>query len=311
MTTQPPTVSVTTPIGQAIDQVRRVLFQPFDLGKWFVIGFCAWLAHLGDQGFNGSFNFGSGRGGRGGTRQTLERTKDYVLDNLDWILPLVAVLVVLGLALWLVFTWVNSRGKFMFLHCVALNKAEVQVPWQKHARAGNSLFLFRVVLGLIGGVLMLPLVVGIILLILGMVRRGAPSAEGLVLSLGLFGVLLAVGIVFALVEKCTKDFVVPIMFLRGVGWRKGWGEFWRLLSANVGHFILYILFQIVLALVIGTGVLIIILATCCIAGCLLVIPYLGTVLLLPVLVFSRAYSLYYLAQFGGDYDVFAPAAAGT
>jgi molecular chaperone DnaJ len=28
--------------------VKRVLFQPFDLGKWFVIGFAAWLAHLGD-----------------------------------------------------------------------------------------------------------------------------------------------------------------------------------------------------------------------------------------------------------------------
>jgi len=33
-------------------------------------------------------------------------------------------------------------------------------------------------------------------------------------------------------------------------------------------------------------------------------------LLLPVLIFKRAYSLYYLAQFGPEYDVFPqPAAA--
>jgi hypothetical protein len=37
----------------------------------------------------------------------------------------------------------------------------------------------------------------------------------------------------------------------------------------------------------------------------LAIPYLGTVLYLPVLIFHRAYSLYYLAQFGPEYDLFA------
>jgi len=35
-----------------------------------------------------------------------------------------------------------------------------------------------------------------------------------------------------------------------------------------------------------------------------VIPFLGTVLLLPVHVFKRSYSLYYLAQYGEEYDTF-------
>ncbi len=48
-------ISVTAPVGQAFDRMKRMLFQPFDIGKWFVIGFCAWLATLGDSG--GSFNF--------------------------------------------------------------------------------------------------------------------------------------------------------------------------------------------------------------------------------------------------------------
>ena len=46
--------------------------------------------------------------------------------------------------------------------------------------------------------------------------------------------------------------------------------------------------------------------TCCLAGCLMLLPYLGTVVLLPVLMFKRCYSLYFLAQFGRDYDVFPP-----
>lgn len=47
--------------------------------------------------------------------------------------------------------------------------------------------------------------------------------------------------------------------------------------------------------------------TCCIAVCLMAIFYLGTVLLLPVLVFKRSYPLYFLRQFGSGYDMFPPA----
>ena len=86
-------------------------------------------------------------------------------------------------------------------------------------------------------------------------------------------------------------------------------------SANVTEFVLYVLFQIVLTIAIGLIILIVILLTCCVAGCLMALPYLGTVLLLPVLIFKRAYSLHYLAQYGPAYNVFPviapPQAPGT
>jgi len=308
MNTQPTEISVTRPLGQAIDRVKLVLFRPFDLGKWFVIGFCAWLAQLGEQGFHGNFNFGGGHHRGRSFHHEFEQAKEFVMHNLYWIIPAAVALVALVIALWLVFTWLSSRGKFMFLHCVALDKAEVVLPWRKFAREGNSLFLFRILLGLIGTVLTLPLVAIILVNIFRMLQRGEPSAGGIVLSIGLMLVVIALAIVFALIGKLTKDFVVPIMFLRGVGWRNGWGEYWGVLSANIGHFVLYILFQIVLSLAILAIILVVIFATCCIAGCFMAIPYLGTVLLLPVFVFSRSYSLHYLAQYGRDYDVFPPPA---
>ncbi len=40
-------ISVIDPIGQSIDWVKHVLFEDFDIRKWFTIGFCAFLAHLG------------------------------------------------------------------------------------------------------------------------------------------------------------------------------------------------------------------------------------------------------------------------
>jgi hypothetical protein len=314
MTTQPPNISVTLPVSQAIDRVKRVLFQPFDLGKWFAIGFCAWLAYLGERGFGSNFNFGQKFGNDGGgIRHEFERAKDYVMDNLHWILPLAAVVLLVLFALGILFTWLNSRGKFMFLHCVALNKAEVVAPWDKFAREANSLFWFRFVLGLIGSVLSLPLAAVIVVMVLRMVQRGAASVSGIMSAGGVLLVLIAVAVVFALIRKLTMDFVVPIMFLRGKKCLECWSELRGLISANVGSFVVYILFQIVLAIVIGAMVIIAILLTCCIAGCLMALPYLGTVLLLPVLVFNRSYSLYYLAQFGPEYDVFpspAPPAPG-
>ena len=49
--------------------------------------------------------------------------------------------------------------------------------------------------------------------------------------------------------------------------------------------------------------------TCCCAACLFALPYVGTVILLPVHVFIRSYSLYYLAQYGRELDVFEPSPA--
>ena len=43
MVSQSNPISVALPISPAMDRVKRVLFQPFDLGKWFMIGFGAWL----------------------------------------------------------------------------------------------------------------------------------------------------------------------------------------------------------------------------------------------------------------------------
>ncbi|MCI0534922.1 MAG: hypothetical protein L0Z50_06820 [Verrucomicrobiales bacterium] len=304
MPLQPANVSVTDPIVPAIDRVKRLLFQPFDLGKWFVIGFCAWLASLGEASFHAGFNFGS-PGGRRGAGVWFNQAWDFVVQNLSWIVPLALTVGVVILGWWVLCTWLSSRGRFMFLHCVALDKAEVVEPWNKFARQGNSLFLFRLVLGLVATVAALPLFAVAGLLVYRMVQDGGPEPGRVI---GLMATILAVVVVsltFFVISKLTTDFVVPIMFLRARACRESWGEVLSVLSANAGRFILYLLFQIVLAIAMGMIVLGLVLGTCCIAGCVLILPYLGTVLLLPLLMFQRAYSAFYLAQFGREYDVFA------
>jgi len=296
-------VSVTLPVNQAIEHVKRVLFNPFDIGKWFTIGFCAWLAHLGQQGFRGNFG-GGGRGGDVKAQEWLRRAHEFVIPNLYWIVPVAIGVAVLLVALWVLILWVSSRGKFMFLHCVVRNVSEVVAPWHRFAREGATLFWFRLVLGLAQLVVIVPLLVVIGVVVWRMVQRGGPFAAGIIGIIGSGLLVLLICLVVWLIARLTNDFIVPILFLRGGSCLDAWGVLRQLLASNPGEFVLYFLFQILLSLAIAACVLALVLVTCCIAGCLLALPYLGTVLFLPVLMFQRAYSILYLRQYGPEFDVF-------
>ena len=309
----PREISVVEPIGPAIERVTTILFRPFDLGKWFVIGFCAWLAQLGDGGSGGGGGGGNPQHkvGRGEIRRQLVDAKDFVVHNLDWIVPVAIAAAVAILGLWLLLLWLSSRGRFMFLHCVAQNKAEVRNPWHRFRGHASSLFAFRAVVALITlGAAVVPFVVG------GIVVGVSTATLGLnpLTILGLVAAVMyfvAVLIVSAVIAKFTKDFVVPIMYLHAIHTTEAWRVFLDLLSVNKARFVLYILVQIVIAVAIGTALFMAACCTCCCAACLFILPYIGTVVLLPVHVFSRSYSLYYLAQYGPQLDVFAPSPGET
>ncbi len=117
--------------------------------------------------------------------------------------------------------------------------------------------------------------------------------------------VLPMGLLFSVFIKSTFDFVIPIMYLHRTTCTQAWARFLELLKNNIGKFVLYFLFQIVISMAIGLITLAAMVATCCCAACIAAIPYIGTVLMLPLLVFMKSYSLLYLRQYGSDYDVFA------
>jgi hypothetical protein len=310
MTPQETKISVIDPISPAIDRVKTILFRPFDAGKWFIIGFCAWLAYLG-RGGSPRFNFGGGRQRYGPPGESLHHAREFLIENLFWILPVVVTVTLILIIVGFVFTWLSSRGHFMFLHCVALNKAEVVAPWRKFKKQGNSLFLFRIVVGLISFAIVMMLIAMLVVIgVLLFAGRGEPNPLGIIfLGLFAFCLIIPTAIIFALIKKFTRDFVVPLMYLRQVTCITAWREFWKLLTGNKGKFALYILFQIVIAMAVGIVIMACVCITCCCLGCILSIPYIGTVLLLPILIFDRSYSVLYLRQYGSSFDVFGSEAA--
>ena len=305
-------VNVIEPVGKAIEEVKTILFRPFNLEKWFTIGFCAWLAFLG-QGGGGPNGGGGGNNYQApgqGPKEAFGHAKEWVISNLYWIIPVACIVAAVLILIGLVLAWLRSRGEFMFLHCVAKNKGEVSIPWTKYRQHGNSLFLFRVVFGLIAFVIVLLYLAGVGTAVFflaggkeGFNEPNPPMIIGIVA--GVAGLIMLI-IVLALVPKFTRDFVVPIMYLRSPSCVAAWKEFLEILSARKGALFVYLLFQIVISMGVSAVILAAALVTCCCACCFMMIPYIGTVVLLPVLVFERAYSLHYLRQFGSDFDVFLP-----
>jgi hypothetical protein len=302
------TISVIDPIPRALAYTKRVLFQPFDLGKWFVIGFTAFLAMLSDGGGGGgSFNMPTGHGGGGGGG---DQIMAFIADHIVLIGGIVAVAIVVLLAVTALLLWIGCRGRFMFLDNVARNRAEVVEPWKRFRELGNNLFVFEFIVTVLVFLLVLLILGSTVAIawpdITDRVFREAALTALIVMLVGL--VLVAIGI--GLFNSMIRWFVVPVMYLRNVGALPALRIFGReLLAGHVGHFILFVLMSMVLGVAIGILVVVAIVCTCCIACCVLCIPYINTVALLPVLVFTRSYSLYFLEQFGPQWRVIQPASA--
>jgi len=303
-------ISVVDPITPAIERVRTILFRPFDLGKWCAIGFCAWLAQLGSGPGGGGGGDGVGHNiNREEIQRQLGQTRDYVVGNLDWIIPVGITVLAVFIGAWLLLLWLSSHGRFMFLHCVARNKAEVTKPWHQFHNHANSLFAFRAILGLITlAAVVAALVLGILVASVSTAALGLNpwTIVGLAAAILFF---VAILIVSAAIGKFTKDFIVPIMYLHTNSAVSAWQILLDLLSVNRARFVLYLLVQIAIGMAIGAMILIAACCTCLCAACLFSLPYVGTVILLPVHVFTRSYSLCYLAQYGRELDVFEPSIA--
>jgi hypothetical protein len=297
-------ISVVNPVSTAIERTRRILFEPFDAGKWFVLGFCAFLAHLGEGGYGPPStppdNNPRGGGGRG--PNDVREVNAWLQDHLALILVLVALTLLVTFAILVVLLWLNSRGRFLFIDGIVRNRAAVVKPWKKYRREGNALFGFRLAFGLLTGVVLL-LIVSLCLIVAwpDISARNFRAAAALSLLVGL-ALFLPTVLATWLVNLFLLDFVVPVMYVRRLGVLAAWGVFFReLLADRVGTFLLYVLFKVLLALVVGLLAGVVTCLTCCVAA----IPYLGSVILLPLLVFTQAYPLCFLEQFGPSWRLFS------
>lgn len=293
------------PLSRGWERMKNALFKPFDLHKWLVVGFNAFLAGL-MEGHNG------GGGARASEKRDLGwheffhlpgRIWDWLLDHPGWFIGIIFISMVL-IGVIILLTWLSSRGKFMFLDNVVLDKAEIARPWKEYAKESNSLFLWRLVFGLI--------VFGVFIVYFSFlfVAGGAlyealdSPAVPILFLIGWGLLLLALITVTGYISLFLSDFVVPIMYKHRISTVAAWGRFLALFRKSPLQLLLYGLLIFVLGILFVIAVVIAGVMTCCIGFFLLILPYVGTVVTLPIWYTYRAFSLEFLAQFGPDYSLF-------
>jgi hypothetical protein len=292
-------IEIFAPFGEAWELTKTILFKPFDIGKWFVIGFAAFLASLsgGAQlntprrfGFgNSDWNFHSVTHNAGGTSDHFPL----------WMIPVVLIVAVIVLAIVVALLWVGSRGRFIFTDCIVRNRGAIQEPWREFNREANSFFWFAL---LVAAAALVLLGICALPMLLPLIAHGNLAG---VIGLS-FGMILFVGvlIIIALVWNVVSQLMIPIMYRQRCSAMAAFRQAIALIMQHPGPVLLYLLFLIVLtiaAAMVGC-------VSACITCCITAIPYIGTVILLPLYVLLHSYTLLFVRQFGPKYDAWAATA---
>ena len=294
------------PLTRAYGRMKKALFQHFNLRKWFVVGFTAFLAGLTDcHGGNGG---GGGRWNQGDAHwhdviYFPQYAYEWLLDHPHWFSLIVFGVIVIFL-LGILLTWLSSRGKFMFLDNVVHNRAEIARPWRDFRKEGDSLFLWRLVFGIAAFAIFAAFTVFFFVGARRLYDSGFDRSAPILFLVGMGLTFFVLLIVIGYISLFLNDFVVPIMVKDRISTVAGWRRFLPLLGHHPFSFIffgliIFALYLLFVVLVIFAGLI-----TCCIGWLILVIPYIGTVVTLPVWYTLRAFSLEFLAQFGPEYRLF-------
>ena len=292
------TASATDAVSRARELTQRRLF-PFNLDKWLRVGFIAFIAGLGQSGGSGLGGQLPGLPGEKSSRSFdfdafLRQAEEFLRANLGLVLLGVGFTYLFMTAIWALLLWLSSRGQFLFVESVIHDRTAFSEPWARLRVPAWQLFKARFVLGMVTGTLVL------ILLGFGafLAWPDFRAAEYLAAGLRLLPFLFGVGVHRRAgrdLSRAAPRLPRPAMYLDGIGVGAAWKTFRAsVLPGNLGALGTFYVIQVVLGLGAGMVTVLVTCLTCCLAA----LPYIGTVVLLPIPVFFRVYSLTMLEQLG-------------
>jgi hypothetical protein len=286
----------------------RTLFQPFDLARWFSIGFCAWLATLGGggpnlQGLVDTEALQARLAADPATTFSFSLLTDHFSRLLAKPLLTAAMLsaVLMGLLFALLFCWLRARGSFMFLHRIENPQATIRQAWQVASHTALPLFWWRLSLGFAGWVALLAIGAGaVVSLGVDVLRSGNWSAIGAAVTLpwaAVWGGALALLLcVWGTVSSLSFHFMEPLLYCHRDGIAPAWRRVWALCRdypfAVLRFYLVLTLFLIAATL----AMLLFIFGSCCLGLVLMILPLVGAVVLLPLLWLHRGFGVAFLKQ---------------
>jgi len=325
-------ISAVDAISPAFQHTKQQLIQPFRAGQWARLALVGFLA--GELSSGGGCNGGNFQipMRTGGAQRFLELGAPAA--NPVLYAALIAVLIVAGLVLWVLFIYLNSVMRFILFDSIIAKACHIQKGWNRRQGPGFRYFVWQLLLMLaaLAGLTILLGIPAAFAFAVGWLKE--PSRHILPLVLGgivLFFLLFAFVVLLVVVHVMTKDFVVPQMALENLGAMEGWRRLLPMLKSEKGGYAGYLGMKIVMAL--GAAVIVGIVAAivtlvmlipvgglsvvavlagktagltwnlytitlAIVVGCILLVIILYTVSLVsvPAIVFFPAYSIYFFAS---------------
>ncbi len=242
-------LSAVDAISPAFEHARQQLVRPFRASQWAKLGLVGLLAG----------EMGSGGGGcNPGSFQmpTRPNNSQHLFAALPTVNPmvyasLIAVLIVTGLVLLVLFLYVNSVMRFVLFDSVVAKECRIWQSWSRRQGPGRRFFVWQILLAL-ASVVALTILVGIpagFAFLVGWLRHPKEHMIPLILGgMALFFVFLLFVVVQLLIHVMTKDFVVPQMALEEIGAIEGWRRLWPQIKNEKGGYAAYIGMKIVMAI---------------------------------------------------------------
>lgn len=289
-------------VSEAFGQMVSTLFRPFDIARWFSMGFCAWLAYIGT---GSTYNFNrTGTSSSTGLKQQFDHALDKCLHPAMGAAEtaLIVGVLVFGVLLAVLFCRLRSRGDFMFLHRWYKPGASISQCWWASRAAGRELFVWRMYFFVIAFLLFaLDAALAYAAVLKPYVAAGKVWNSALVgPTVGCATGLVLLALVTHLVAHLTKAFVVPIMYWQGVTASRAWLAVFALCNQYPVAVLGYLLCGVACATAAGLAILAFGVLTCCIGFIPMVLPYFGAVALLPYYLFFRGYAVCFLSQWRAE-----------
>ena len=324
-------ISAIDAIGPAFEHTKQQLLQPFRALQWAKLALVGFLCgELSSGGCNtGSFQFPTHPNGG-------QRFLDLALPGINPMLyaSLIALLIVLAFAFWILFIYAGSVMRFILFDSVIARHCEIRRGWGRRHGCGFRYFLWQLllVLAVVVGMAILVGIPAAIAFAAGWLTEPRQHLVPLILGgMFLFFAVMGFVLLWLVVHVLTKDFVVPQMALEDISAMEGWRRLLPLLNTEKGGYAGYLGMKILMALgtavvvgiitfivilillipVGGVGVVAVLLGKTAgltwnlytitlavVVGCgvLAVLLYVVSLISVPAIVFFPAYSIYYFAS---------------
>ena len=285
-------ISAVDAITPAFEHARQQLARPFRASQWAKLGLVGLLA--------GEMSSGGGGCSPGSFQMpthpnTSQRFLESALPTISPMLTasLIAVLIIAGFVLFILFLYVNSVMRFVLFDSVVAKECRIWQSWTRRQGPGRRFFVWQILLAL-ASIVCLTILVGIpagFAFLVGWLKDPKEHMIPLILGgMALFFLFLLFVIVQLVVHVMTKDFVVPQMALEEIGAIEGWRRLWPQIKREKGGYAAYIGMKIVMA--IGAAIILGVVSAIVILLFLIPVGGLGAVAVIAGMTAGLTWNLY-------------------